>query len=328
MSLIARLTPTNLQTEKEKFMADQTYNPQFEYEGEVSEEELVKYGLPKPELLEKAREIVDKAYSKYQTESKLLELDGPIIPQQEVDKLVNDYLKMHKLEEKIKISWSSTFLSRASITPDTFKLKSTATFRKQDTIGLIYHEIGTHALRRINYEQQPWFKKKKKNGLTHNYLITEEGLAGLHSLLPRENKSAYSSALRYLAVDLAQRASFVELWGFLTPYVDDLEKRWMICVRQKRGVKDTSLAGGFSKDLVYFQGINEVYNWLTGNDFNLKDLYLGKISYHDVDKAKKLNPDFIPILPSFYLADTQRYSQEILRVGIENDFDTLPTKHH
>ena len=38
MSFVSDLIPTNLNEEKEKFFADNTYNPQFMYKTEISEE--------------------------------------------------------------------------------------------------------------------------------------------------------------------------------------------------------------------------------------------------------------------------------------------------
>lgn len=316
MSLLQRLTPTNLLEEKEKFFTDNSYNPQFVYEEEISEQDLYKYGLPKEELVKKAQSIVTNAFANGKTESDLVAEDGPIISQEKVTDMVSAFLKAHDLQDRISISWSSSYVSRATMSTDTLKLRSTAQFRHYDTIGMIYHEIGTHALRRINYEQQPWYKKKKKYGIVHSYLPTEEGLASIHSLLPKKNKSAYSTALRYLAVDFAQNHGFVELWNFLTPYVDEIEKRWMICVRQKRGMTDTSYGGGFTKDLVYFEGTLNIISWLSRNNYNCKNLYIGKISTHDLELAIPLSKIDSIIYPKFF---NENYLEQIVNIANTNN---------
>lgn len=314
---LKQLIPTNLQEEKEKFFSDFSYNPQFVFEDEIDESALYDYGLPDPKIVSKAQEIVDRAYHN-RNELDLKMLEGPVVSHQEVTKKLESFLQLHNLQHRYKIVWSSSFITRASILTDTIKLKSTTEFRKHTLTGLLFHEIGTHALRRINYEKQPWFKKKKKYGFT-NYLPTEEGLAVLHSLLPLQNMLAHSSALRYLAANQAQTHSFSELWTYLKQYITDEETRWMVTFRQKRGLSDTSKPGGFTKDLVYFSGLIQICDWLSQHQFNLTPLYFGKLSIDDVDKAIKLNPGYQPILPSFYESDTEKYASLVQNVIASNN---------
>lgn len=318
MSLLKKLTPINLLEEKEKFFADTSYNPQFIYEEDINESELYKYGLPKKDILEKAKKIVATAYAGGKTESDLVAENDPVISEQKVENMILAFLHAHGLENRFKVIWSASAISRASITHDTLKLRLNSEFRHYNTIGMIYHEIGTHALRRINYEQQPWFKKKKKYNLNNDYLPTEEGLASFHSLLPKSNKSAHTFALRYLTVEKALTTDFVGTWNFLEPYVDSKEKRWSLVVRLKRGIKDTGKLGAFTKDLVYFQGMIEVYDWLVNNSFSLEKMYLGKIAHEDIYKAIKLNPHFFPLLPIFYTQSTDEYKKSILSIGEKN----------
>jgi hypothetical protein len=189
-------------------------------------------------------------------------------------------------------------------------------------LGMLYHEIGTHALRSMNYKHQPWYKKKKRYGFSE-YLVTEEGLASLHGLLPQSFKSTYTQAIRYLAVGYAQDHSFTELWKYVNSYVENPERCWTICVRQKRGITDTSKPGGFTKDLVYFEGIIKMWVWLTKNDYRLNELYFGKLAVEDIGKALELNPDFEPVLPSFYTLNTDQYAEQIAEIGKVNKIDQL-----
>lgn len=316
MSLIQKITPVNLLEEKQKFLANPDYDPQFIYRENLPKETLYRYGLPKQELLVLAEAIVAQAYAN-RNEADLLMMDGVVMEEHTVNSKITSFLEMHKLAERYEVLWSSSFVSRASITKDTIKLRVGSEFRKDDLLGMLYHEIGTHALRRINYEQQPWFGKKTEYGFK-NYLRTEEGLASLHSLLPKSYKSAHKTALRYLAVNFAQNHSFSELWKFLGKYVQDIETRWMITIRQKRGMEDTSQPGGFSKDLVYFEGMVELAHWLQKHNFDLESLYFGKLAVEDVEKARSMNPDFQPTLPSFYTLDVENYKKNILEIIKEN----------
>src|SRR5579859_1937513 len=192
MSVIQKLIPTNILAEKKKFFADFSYNPQFVYAEEVKPSMLTEWGSTQKKYAELAREILEKTYFG-RNESDLLLMEGKKLSQKEIDKKIRVFLEMHHLQERYQVIWSSSFVSRATITKDTLKLKSTAQFYKEGLIGLLYHEIGTHALRRMNYEKQPWYKKKKEYGLTTPYLRTEEGMATLHSLVAHTFPSAYTS---------------------------------------------------------------------------------------------------------------------------------------
>lgn len=318
MSLLTRMTPQNLAEEKQKFFENPKYNPQFIYEETFTPEILEQHGLPQTQYVTIAQEILDRTYY-HRNEHDLFMMEGRSLSQDEVTRKIHTFLKMHKLEQRYEIVWSSSFVSRATIDSSTLKLRLPVDFRKEGLLGMLYHEIGTHALRRINYEQQPWYKKKKKYGFS-SYLRTEEGLASLHALLPHTSKSAFISAIRYLAVTQAQKVGFAELWKYLGKYIQDPERRWIVTFRQKRGLTDTSLPGGFTKDLVYFEGIVDVWNWLKKNSFDPTYLYYGKLAMSDVDNARQLNPHFKPALPSFFTIDPAAYASNMSTIGEANGF--------
>jgi hypothetical protein len=317
MSFLNTLIPTNLNEEKEKFLADQTYNPQFTYSQKIDQSKLIAHGLPQQKYLDIANQIIKKTYFG-RNEHDLIMSEGNLISQKDVEKTILTYLSMHRMQDRFKIVWSSSFMVRTSINADTIKLRQQAHFRKEGLLGMLYHEIGTHALRRINYEQQPWFKKKDKYGFT-DYLRTEEGLATLHALIPHTYKSAFKAALKYIAVHKAQQASFAETWHMLGKYIQNTERRWSSTLRQKRGLEDTSQPGGYSKDITYFEGLVDVYDWLKMNNFDITPLYFGKLAFQDVEKAIKLNPKFIPVLPSFFSISKEKYAQDLQKIGNYNN---------
>lgn len=319
MSLLSLLTPQNLFEERTKFFADPSYNPQFIYEDDIPEDELAVYGVPQARYIKLAKKIVKVAYSE-QTEAELDEARGKELTKEDVTKKIKLFLKMHGLEKRFGIIWSSSFVARTSINSTTIKLRLPVNFREEDLLGMLYHEIGTHGIRRINYEQQPWFKKKKKYGFS-SYLKTEEGLAILHALFPLTNKLAYSSALRYLAVAEAQEGSFVHTYQYLSQYIKDPDRCWTATFRQKRGLSDSSLPGGYTKDLVYFEGMVDVWSFIKEHDFKIDDLYLGKLAMEDMEKAKEMNPEFGPLLPSFYVTDKAKYKKQMLKIGQINMLD-------
>lgn len=321
MIKIKDLIPLNQQEEKAKFFADQNYNPQFKYEKKIQPQDLTYYGLPKQEYMDLAQEIIDRAYDQ-KNETDIRNLEGPKIDQETIHRRITSFLKDHQLEKRFQITWSPNYISSVSISPELIKLKEPADFREGELTGMIYHEIGTHALRRFNYEQQIWFKKKNKYHLKNHYR-TEEGLATFHSLLGYHYQYAIRWALAYIATSLSQHGSFIELWHYLKKYIQNPERLWSFTIRRKRGITDTSQAGGFTKDVVYLEGAVKVYQWLITNNFDLTKLYFGKISCDDTEKVYQLTPNFQPKLPNFFLNDRDKYQQNIQKIAEINQFENF-----
>jgi hypothetical protein len=321
MGTLSKLIPTNILEQKQLFLESTDFNPQFIYEEALTKQELTQHGLTKPEFVELSKLIVEKAYAN-RNEQDLWMMEGQTVSQKEVDKKIGSFLSMHGLEDRFKTEWSSSFITRASVYKDTIKLRLPVFFRREGLLSMVYHEVGTHVLRRVNYERQPWYKKKKAFGFGE-YLETEEGLASLNGLFPRTFSSAHNTALRYLAVDRAQTGSFLDVWNFLKPYVQDEDRRWEIVFRQKRGLSDTSKPGGFSKDLTYFEGMIKVWRWLEESEFDITPLYFGKLALGNIPQALEINPNFKPLLPSFFTLDPKAYAKKMQAIGKFNYFSDL-----
>ena len=73
--------------------------------------------------------------------------------------------------------------------------------------------------------------------------------------------------------------------------------------------------------MVYFEGMVDTWKYLSKNDFSLEQLYFGKMSYQDVEKAIEMNPEFEPLLPSFYVTDKAKYQQIMKEIGQINYLD-------
>jgi len=316
MKFLSQLIPANLQEEKQNFFADNTYNPRFIYTEAVPQHKLEKYPVPDPKLVLLAEKIVAAHHEEVIDERGNADPDR-YLSNEEVTLKSIQFLKIHGLDQKIKIKWSSSFITRATMNEEFLKLKSDAVFTEKDTISMLFHEVGTHALRRLNYEQQPWFLKKKKFGFS-DYLETEEGLAVLHGLLATTNKSLFSTAVRFLAVEKGLTMTFAELWQYLEPYFPNHERRWTAVLRQKRGVQDTRNPSVFMKDALYFSGSVRMARWLDRHNYDLTGLYFGKISSKDVGKARELNAGYLPKLPIFYLADKEKYISGIKEIIKKN----------
>jgi len=307
------VTPLNLREEKEKFFFDEKYNPQFEYIRDIPPELLTKYGDASDEYLPQAKKVLELVLEKWGSESKYLEsVEGKILTKEETSKIIHTYLEENKLNKLVKTQYSYEVVSRTSMYKGTMTIRLPIEYREYSIYGMLNHEIGTHFLRSQNEQRQPWYNQKKQYGF-QEYLPTEEGLASLHELLSVNEKYLWIKALDYYAVNLAQSLSFSELFKELRTFVDDRNRCWTRCVRVKRGLRDTSKNGAFSKDQVYFAGAILVGKWLMKNNYATEKLYLGKISISDLKKAEEIGIKENLLLPSF-IQDKEIYAQEIQKI--------------
>ncbi len=308
------MTPLNLKQEKEKFFnKNYRYNPHFKYSDLITLRKREKYGQPQPKYLNLAKKIINTAFDN-KDEEDIRKMEGPKLTQAEAKSMLDDFLSENKLEDIINVVWSNHFIASSSYYKNKLKIQLPLQYHKNEFKATLHHELGTHAIRRLNYAQQPFFKQKKKYGFS-SYLRTEEGLASLNSLATKNFKLNYLGALNYVGIDVAQHSSFVETFKYFMKYLKNSEKAWRRTVKHKRGLYDTSEPGGFTKDVVYFEGLIEVWNFLIKSDFDLKGLYYGKISYQDIEKAREINPDYKVVLPNFILNNKKSYQKEIINIG-------------
>jgi hypothetical protein len=307
---IGSLTPINLDSEKEKFLFDQLYNPQFVYEENIPPVYLHRYGSVEETYLAKAKGIMDSVIKKWGTDSAFTaEVEGPLIGRDEVVARINEYLKELGLEKTVLIRFSKSQISRTHVDDTSLNIRLPIEYRSLSFQGVLDHEIGTHILRRLNEKKQPWDGQRDKFGFLP-YLETEEGLAAIHSHISMKNKQMWLRAVLYYAAHLAERMSFSDLNSALKPYVELKERRWNICVRVKRGISDTSIPGVFPKDQVYLKGSIRMVKWLEAHDYDVASLYLGKIDANDIHRAGSLSPDYQPLLP-IICRDKDAYRDEV-----------------
>ena len=319
LTIAQMITPTNLEDEKRKFLFDENYNPQFEYAQEIPESVLTKYGDVSSEHLQFAINTLEHVKKNWKTEGAYLDdVEGPMMKREEVEKQLHAYLATLGLDKKVRVFFSYSYIARTSVQKDLIRIRLPIEYREKSFLGTLHHEIGTHMLRRINEEKQPWFEKHAEFGL-HPYMDTEEGLAVLHQLIPLSQKLLRFESLRYLAVYLGSTSSFSSVFQQLEPYMEDKLRRWNTCVRVKRGIKDTSKAGAFTRDQAYLRWGIHVLHWLEQHHFDLTPLYFGKLAVEDLEKAMELSPSFQPTLPSFYTDDPNAYKANMIAIQTMNE---------
>lgn len=304
MTLIQKINPINKDSEQAKFWFDPNYNPQFEYPENISEEELLTHGQVDFTYFDTAKSILDKVIKQYDKESKYIEaIEGKVLTKQEVETAIHDYLRELGLEDSMQLKFSREFLARTSVHKNQISIRLPIDHREHSLQGVLNHEIGTHYLRNLNEMKQPWYQRRADFGLGP-HLETEEGLAVLHYYLAMEEKYLWIQALYYYAVCQGSKMSFSKLYKDLEKYVDDKERRWKVCLRVKRGVRDTSTNLVFSKDQVYLLGVIKIARWLQENQYDASPLYVGKVSIEDLPRIQNEAVMSELALPRFFMSQS------------------------
>ena len=210
----------------------------------------------------------------------------------------------HRIDEygfDWRVILSDTMAAKVSVEPDEKVLYINAfqKFSLNDCVRLRVHEIDTHILRAENGFRRGYEIFSTGTPMS---LIHEEGLA-----IYNENRNnvldIYAMKLyaaRFLCcVNIS--LSFFELFKTLIQYGCSEALALYIVSRIKRGLRDTSLPGGFIKDYVYFQGFYEIKNAIQKNRDCFYKLYYGSISLNDLtildEEAEQLLTEHQIVLP-------------------------------
>jgi len=171
-------------------------------------------------------------------------------------------------------------------------LSDRATFSEQDIKRLKAHEIGVHVLRAVNGERQPY--RIFSYGLP-DYSETEEGLALLaeNYTVGTQPQVIRKYAFRAVACSLTAEHGFHSILTTLVELGCDPLEAFSITMRVKRGMTDTSVPGGYTKDQIYLSGFLKLSK-LGRQD--IAPLFIGKIGLRDVASLRELGCDapFVP----------------------------------
>ncbi|XP_028256914.1 uncharacterized protein KIAA0895-like [Parambassis ranga] len=323
--LLVALRPLNLEEEKQTFFqSDYKYEPQFEYAQPEPRAVLDKYREGSGLFLEQAVGIMECVLKKFGSYESFEEATGgSVLPKSQVWAAVRKYLQKEGCVGEVVVRLSDELLSQAVMVVESCRPTLTinlAGARQHWLEGMLRHEIGTHYLRGVNNNLQPWStaEGRKQFGLKPAN-PTEEGLASLHSVLLRKQPYLWRAALLYYTVYHATSMSFSQLFSHIARFVQDPDVRWEYCLRAKRGQTDTSQPGCFSKDQVYLDGILRILRHRRAIDFKMLTS-LGKVSYEDVEKLRHLAVLQRTRIPHF-MRDQERYLQHLDHIVAVNELD-------
>lgn len=274
MSLVSDLLPLNVAAEKEKFLADRSYQPQFIYRREFTTKLLTRFGLPTAELMTLATAYL-------QTHQPPLTDNSPKLTPLALQEQLTDLMTSLKLAP-LPIIYQGQSLSRASLRARQLVLRVGDSFTTDEFRAILYHEILTHYLRAYNQDQQIFPAAKPTV-----FLPTEEGLAIFNGLWAKTNggEQRPSGLLmtvcrRYLLAAWAQELDFAALAARLRQeWQFSLERSWQWAMRAKRGLTDTAQKGGFTKDLIYLTGFLQIIDLIATNPIAYRELYWGRIAW-------------------------------------------------
>ncbi|KAI3377280.1 hypothetical protein L3Q82_008491, partial [Scortum barcoo] len=273
------------------FQSDYKYEPQFEYVQPEPRSVLEKYKDGSGLFLEQAVGIMECVLRKFGSYAEPHEnfeevTGGSVLPKSQVWAAVRKYLQKEGCVGEVVVRLSDELLSQAVMVVESCRPTLTinlAGARQHWLEGMLRHEIGTHYLRGVNNNLQPWATSegRKQYGLKPAN-PTEEGLASLHSVLLRKQPYLWRAALLYYTVYHATSMSFSQLFSHIARFVQDPDVRWEYCLRAKRDRRTPRspgfhYGGCFSKDQVYLDGILRILRHRRTIDFKMLTS-LGKVS--------------------------------------------------
>ncbi len=264
----------------------------------IGEEDFTKHSIER--FGKPTKMLVHQSYNILKKDAETAE-DRPISTKQ-----VYDLAKSIFKEFEIKDWRISTKIMAANASVSAAKrrmyLKKNAFFPKNFLKRILVHEIGAHVFRADNGSRQMY--KIFQIGFS-NYLMTEEGLAvnceEMNGCLSINTLRNYAG--RVIAVHLSLDYSFREVFNELKKYFNK-HKSWKLVLRAKRGLRDTSEHGAYTKDYLYLEGYYQVKKFLKENgEKGLNTLYYGKIGLEHVALVKKIkgikSPEHVPTSAKF-----------------------------
>ncbi len=323
--ILKYLNPINSEEEKQKFIAsDWEYVPVFKYpEIKLDLDHLLDKvkkidirDIPLSRIyIEKREEIINKIkllkavnswdskditiYSKklywdidlqnltYSNEvlksSDLIKEEEENLSYKEIKEFVNKFNHIYNIKIHLK---ESDRMARFVMKWDDLLVRKDALVWKKEIRSIIAHEIEGHYLRKINW------KKIKYSIFSHwtaNYLEIDEWIAiyNQNRFITENSRKYYAIYERYFFVNFALKNSYKRLINEMKEYYNwDLEKVFTFMSRLKRWLKRVSDDWIFVRDIVYVNWYLKVENFVE-SWWDLKELYLWKISIEDLDILKE-----------------------------------------
>ena len=203
----------------------------------------------------------------------------------------------------IEIKISSRSKAKISINPSRgiLTIRDNISLSELDLKRLLVHEIGVHYQRYKNglNQKDPFLSL----GLGFDYLYYEEGLAVYmeekYNLLDVKTYNKY--ILRAISTNLTGIYDFSDLYAYLRNYLS-VEDAFDMAARVKRYSSDTSRLGGFTKDVVYYDGYLLVKEYLLNYPEDLSLFFAGKVSPSEFHLVSQPADEYLTFIDTLLLS--------------------------
>lgn len=337
LAITPHLTPVNFEEEREKFFKSRTYNPQFVYvvkdiknhEKKILDlkSKILKLDIPQDlndylldyivdlELLNHTRKTIGTSlFADYATDLFANELEetfheqfipkdfefenesrGSLMDAHEIKKAFEKTLHNYHLKDyEVEIIPNGPIITAG---PHRIVMGEKIKRYENNVNCLIIHEVESHALQFYNVRESdnPLISLIKFSKVR----VWSEGLAVFNEVQTKLlTKSKYNTYLkRFEAVKMINN-SFREIYEYISESMPPKEA-YKVAFRVKRGLSDTSLPGGFPKDLVYILGYLKVSGYVKKGNSRAHFYRVQDPEYGELLKKHGLLPTNPIILPKF-----------------------------
>ncbi len=291
-SLLSLITPTNLESERDKFFSSSSYNPTFDY---IWQSEPVNLDIKSSLKLALAHAVKEQNHNQIvQAAKHLFEVDikdelkqiatkhaqekGIVSggSAEEIAQLFAKTFQEFEIDYQVEIVPYGGFNVRPQHALAKLLVSEHIHFEYFSMEAEVHHEL-VHVIRYLN---------GKHNKIKHskNFLPTEEGLASWCQDVTNDDMSRRQHAIEYLASDVGLTGSLRDIYDLMRRYGMSTELAWKRASRHKFGFVDTSRPGDILKPAMYYANAARI-DKLT-SDERLR-LFVGKITTYKLDEYPK-----------------------------------------
>lgn len=287
-SLLDLITPTNLESEKDKFLGSTSYNPTFHYIWQDNNPGTIFTSKLKQSLWEAIKtqdskgitsaaktlfevEIADNILSRAKTIANTKGIVSIGSAEEYCQKLRNslDYFGLDDV--RVVLSEDSGFNSRPNHAAGNITVSKHIHFNYFSVEGGVNHEL-VHVIR---YRNGIYNKVKRSS----HYLPTEEGLASWCQDNTNNDNGAAQHAIEYVASAVGLTGSLRDIYNCMCELGMSNDLAWKRAIRHKFGFVDTSLPGDIIKPAMYFANEEIISNLSTDEKIRL---FIGKIALSEI----------------------------------------------
>ncbi len=286
-NLLDLITPTNLETERVKFLDSHTYNPTFHYtwqDEDVSPRFSIKAKYPLWEAIrtQNREEIVATASNLFGVRIEEDVLDRAVeITKGEGDRFEGSAKEIKAMFVSVFDSFNIDYqiqivdIGGFNIRPDhknrRLLISKDIHFEYFSMEGEVNHEL-VHVIRSLNGKHN---KIKRRD----NFLSTEEGLASWCQDHTNDDLSQVQHAMEYVGSAVGIGSSLRDIYDCFVAMGMSTDLAWKRASRHKFGFVDTEYPGDILKPAIYFAN-SQTIDALTSNE-RLR-LFVGKINQQDL----------------------------------------------